>query len=245
MNEWQNTLWLFPHEPMRYMFTAFEWALKVADASSLEVAVALERLWEVIGIWIIAHHEGEDQVMGKHFPDIFGSGTTTHSQHKDYHSKCSEIKEMLIELKRAAAAQDHVSSSERLSDVSKVFTPMMSDLFEHLAQEETKFPNMLKSKGWTWEYWQSWSQKDLLPHEMKSAKESRFVETGNFGVEKRMGAVIFLLINCAAVWASQDQIDDLLKAMPPFFVLNAFKQCFEYRWVMPLKIIRAHERGDP
>lgn len=243
--EWQNAAWLFPHETLRHMFIVTEWALAKLNPRSSAAVEALGRLWEVVAVWVIAHHKGEDHVCCVHFPELFGKDTETWSDHQVYHDDCIAILHMIRSL-TIAGSQD---VTKAMSDISAKFHGLKASLFQHLAEEEKKFPAAMKAKGWTMKEYCKWVAKDLLPHEGNAVKETNIVGTSDIQAGKRIGAGLIILINCMAVWDSTGsyppgrQISGPIGGpaaeiiFPPFFVLKAFKKCFEYRWVEPLKII--------
>jgi len=231
--EWHNEAWNFPHEPLRHMFITFEWALKIINPSSLESVQALERIWECIAAWIVGHHKGEDHVACAHFPEIFGAGTETAAEHKIFHDHAFEIQAMI-----ATLIKDRGNAASILSNITQEVEKMKTHLFQHLADEEAKFPAIIQSKGWTLEQYCKWVAKDLIPFEGKAVKESKLVGNSDVQALKRVGVAVILLINCIAVWCPHHLEGPVAEnVFPPFFISKAFKQCFEYRWVESLKTI--------
>jgi len=180
-----------------------------------------------------------------HFPELFGKTTETWTDHEVYHKSCVDILKMIRSLLHAGDPE----KTQIVSDISAKLQTLKASLFDHLAEEERKFPAAMKAKGWTYEQYCKWVAKDLLPHENNAVKEANIVGKSDVEVGKRIGAGLIILINCLAVWDSTGSYKPGLKVsgpiggpaaeiiFPPFFVCKAFKKCFEYRWAEPLKVI--------
>lgn len=141
--------------------------------------------------------------------------------------------------------QDPAKAHDDFTLLTARFTALHQDLTGHLNEEESQMPRQFLKKAWTFERYMAWVKKAVLPHEMQAVRKSGIVGSSAMSAIKRISVAVILMANCIAVWdPSMFEKEAYTSGSPPFFVMNAMKQCFEHRWVTPLKTIDANSTKD-
>jgi len=204
---WKTTAWLVPHESLRWLVKLVNFVVKHPnfDAKEPFKAKAFSTLFnEIYYPFIEAHHTGEDAVISKHLPDVYGSTGKVSSQHKEFDTSLKKMQEIVNSMSEG-------SGLDQMSDFLSIHAAFENDLLSHLAEEERISPPLLEGK-FTEETFNGMLGAELIPHDIQAG-------CAYHGPEKYMSeifpCILAIIFATMEVWGGPQAAAGMHANLPP------------------------------
>jgi len=160
---WKTTAWLVPHESLRWLIKLVNYVAKHPNFDPKEPfkAKAFATLFnEIYYPFIEAHHTGEDAVISKYLPDVYGSTGKVSSQHKEFDASLKKMQAIVNSIAEGSGA-------DQMAEFLSLHAAFEEALLAHLAEEERITPQFLEGK-FTEETFNGMIGTELIPHDIQA-----------------------------------------------------------------------------